>query len=59
MKKTATVKVEYYSDVLCIWAWIAQRRQDELRQQFGSQLVLMQKAEFVSVGMDTSSNCVS
>jgi predicted DsbA family dithiol-disulfide isomerase len=34
------VKVEYYSDVLCVWAWIAQRRQDELRQHFGSDLEL-------------------
>jgi len=42
-----TVKVEYYSDVLCVWAWIAQRRQDELRQHFGSQLEL--KIRYVNV----------
>jgi len=34
------IKVEYYSDVLCIWAWIAERRLDELRQHFGSELEL-------------------
>lgn len=33
-----TIKVEYYSDVLCVWAWIAQRRQEELRQHFGSEI---------------------
>jgi hypothetical protein len=42
-----TVKVEYYSDVLCVWAWIAQRRQDELRQHFGNQLEL--KIRYVNV----------
>jgi len=25
-----TVQVDYYTDVLCVWAWIAQRRIDEL-----------------------------
>lgn len=34
------IKVEYYSDVLCVWAWIAQRRQEELRQHFGSEIEL-------------------
>lgn len=34
------IQVDYYSDVLCIWAWIAERRLDELRQHFGSQLEL-------------------
>jgi predicted DsbA family dithiol-disulfide isomerase len=32
------IKVDYYSDILCVWAWIAQRRQEELRQQFGSEI---------------------
>ena len=34
------IKVEYYSDILCVWAWIAQRRQEELRQHFGSKIEL-------------------
>ena len=34
------IKVEYYSDVLCVWAWIAQRRQEELREHFGSDIEL-------------------
>ena len=32
------VTIEYYSDVLCIWAWIAQRRLDELNQQLGDKV---------------------
>ncbi len=30
--------IDYYSDILCIWAWIAQRRIDELKQTFGDKL---------------------
>jgi predicted DsbA family dithiol-disulfide isomerase len=32
--------VDYYSDVLCIWAWIAQRRIDELNKQLGDKVEL-------------------
>jgi len=32
------VKVSYYSDVLCIWAYAAQRRLDQLAQKFGSKI---------------------
>jgi predicted DsbA family dithiol-disulfide isomerase len=30
--------VDYYSDVLCVWAWIAQRRIDELNRHLGSKI---------------------
>jgi len=30
--------IDYYSDILCVWAWIAQRRIDELKQSFGDGL---------------------
>ena len=40
LKRNVTIKVEYYSDVLCVWAWIAQCRQEELRQDFGSEIEL-------------------
>lgn len=30
--------IEYYSDVLCVWAWIAERRNQELEEAFGEQL---------------------
>ena len=47
------VKVEYYSDVLCVWAWIAQRRLDELRDHFGSKLEL--ETHYVNVFGNTNS----
>ncbi|HIG42860.1 MAG TPA: disulfide bond formation protein DsbA [Gammaproteobacteria bacterium] len=30
--------IDYYSDVLCVWAWIAQRRLDELQTQWGDKI---------------------
>jgi len=36
--KPAPLVIDYYTDILCIWAWIAQRRVDELHQQFGDQI---------------------
>ncbi len=30
--------VDYYSDVLCVWAWIAQRRIDELNKCLGDKI---------------------
>ena len=27
--------IDYYTDTLCVWAWIAQRRVDELNKHFG------------------------
>lgn len=30
--------VDYYSDILCVWAWIAQRRIDELETHWGTQI---------------------
>lgn len=32
------VTIEYYSDVLCVWAWIAQRRIDELNKTYGDRI---------------------
>ena len=32
--------IDYYSDVLCVWAWIAQRRIDELQENWGEQVTL-------------------
>lgn len=32
--------IEYYNDVLCVWAWIAQRRIDELNKQLGDKIEL-------------------
>jgi len=32
--------IDYYSDVLCVWSWVAQRRNDELHSQWGEQIQL-------------------
>ncbi|PCI52734.1 MAG: disulfide bond formation protein DsbA [Gammaproteobacteria bacterium] len=32
--------VDYYSDILCVWAWIAQRRIDELHEKLGNKIEL-------------------
>jgi hypothetical protein len=34
------VTIEYFSDVLCIWAYGAQARVDELKRNFGDQVEL-------------------
>jgi predicted DsbA family dithiol-disulfide isomerase len=35
MSKQATETISYFSDVLCVWAYAAQIKLDELRRQFG------------------------
>lgn len=37
---TEPLVVDYYTDILCVWGWIAQRRIDELQQQFGDRVRL-------------------
>ncbi len=32
--------IDYYTDMLCIWAWIAQRRIEELQEQWSDKVVL-------------------
>ncbi|MFT5806735.1 MAG: putative DsbA family dithiol-disulfide isomerase [Moritella dasanensis] len=32
--------IDYYTDALCVWAWIAQRRIDELNKQLGDKIEL-------------------
>ena len=36
----STVKVSYFSDVLCVWAYVAQARVDELQRAFGADVHL-------------------
>ncbi len=40
MEKPPALIIDYYSDILCVWAWIAQRRIDELNQKLGDQIEL-------------------
>lgn len=35
-----TVSISHFSDVLCIWAYIAQIRIDKLKAEFGSKIIL-------------------
>ncbi len=35
-----TIVIDYYTDILCVWAWIAQRRIDELTEHFGEKIEL-------------------
>lgn len=37
-EKRTEIIVDYYSDILCVWAWIAQARLDELSKQWGTQV---------------------
>jgi predicted DsbA family dithiol-disulfide isomerase len=32
------IQISHFSDVLCVWAYVAQRRMDELRQEFGDRV---------------------
>lgn len=32
--------IDYYSDILCVWAWIAQRRIDELNKKLQNSIVI-------------------
>lgn len=34
------VKIMYFTDVLCIWAYLAQIRIDELKTKFGDDVIL-------------------
>ena len=45
------VRVSYYSDVLCVWAYVAQHRLDQLVKKFGDELSI--ESHFCSVFPDT------
>lgn len=49
--------VEYFTDVLCVWAWIAQRRVEELESHFGAQIDI--KHQFVDIFGDVPSKMES
>lgn len=38
MPQSSPIKLAYFSDVLCVWAYIAQARVDELLRAFGAQV---------------------
>lgn len=34
----SAVQIDYYTDILCVWAWIAERRNDEVRKRWGDRV---------------------
>ena len=45
------IAIDYYTDILCVWAWIAQRRTEELESTWGDKIDL--KYRYVNVFGDT------
>ena len=37
------VVIDYYTDILCVWAWIAQPRLDEVHRQWGETILVRQR----------------
>ena len=52
-----TVPILYFSDILCVWAYIAQPRLDEAEAQFGRQIDI--QARFCPVFGDTARKMAS
>lgn len=52
MTTAGGIPVEHYSDVLCIWAYVAQIRMDELEQQFTERVAVHYR--YVNVFGDTA-----
>jgi len=50
--KNPPLIIDYYSDLLCVWAWIAERRIEELEAQWGDRIVL--RHQFLNVFGDTT-----
>ncbi|MEH6584331.1 MAG: DsbA family protein [Halioglobus sp.] len=46
------IVIDYYSDVLCVWAWIAQPRLEELHRQWGQQIRIRHR--YVDIFGDTA-----
>ena len=49
----SNLNIDYYSDILCVWAWIAQRRIEELKKQWGEQVEF--KHHYMNLFGDTAS----
>ena len=46
------VQIDYYTDILCVWAWIAQRRLDEIVERWGAEISVSHR--FVDVFGNTA-----
>lgn len=40
MSTSSPLVIDYYTDILCVWAWVAQRRNEELEAQYGDRIRL-------------------
>jgi len=49
--------IEYFSDILCVWAWITQRRIEELTSEFNSKIKLRHR--YIDIFGDTSNKVQS
>lgn len=45
------ILIDYYTDVLCVWAWIAQPRLEELNRQWGDRIIIRHR--FVDIFGDS------
>ena len=45
--------IDYYTDILCVWAWIAQKRIDELNKELGNKIEFQYK--YLDIFGDTQS----
>jgi predicted DsbA family dithiol-disulfide isomerase len=36
----SSLKISYFTDVLCVWAWIGQRRVEELQKEWGDKVLI-------------------
>ena len=43
MSQKPIVSIDYFSDLLCVWAYVAQARVDELHQRFGSEIRIVHR----------------
>lgn len=39
----SNIEISYYSDVLCIWAYVTERRLEELAKQFGKEIDIVRR----------------
>lgn len=49
---TSPLKINYFTDILCVWAWIGQRRVEELEKEWGDKVLIRHYC--VNVFGDTS-----
>ena len=52
MNDSDAVTIDYFSDVLCVWAYVAQIKVDEIREKFGTEVAI--EPRFVTVFGDTA-----